>query len=95
MSLVLTSCNDALDIVQEGEIRDETIFRSTSDLEKFLLGSVYTSVDITNQIKFSSVFTDELKIGPSNTGQDQGLYRYVLTQNVGMQVQFGCKTTQQ
>jgi len=80
---VLVSCSDAIDIVQEGELNDAAIFKTTSDLEKYLLGSVYTSVDNTNQIKFSSVFTDELKVGPSNTGQDQGLYRYVLTQDNG------------
>ncbi|MDR6405332.1 MULTISPECIES: RagB/SusD family nutrient uptake outer membrane protein [Chryseobacterium] len=80
---VLVSCKDAIDIVQEGELNDQTVFKTTSDLEKYLLGSVYTSVDVTNQIKFSSVFTDELKVGPSNTGQDQGLYRYVLTPGDG------------
>lgn len=80
---VLVSCKDAIDIVQEGELNDATVFKTTGDLEKYLLGSVYTSVDITNQIKFSSVFTDELKVGPSNTGQDQGLYRYVLTPGDG------------
>lgn len=77
------SCSDAIDIVQEGELTDAAVFKTTNDLEKYLLGSVYTSVDVTNQIKFSSVFTDELKIGPSNTGQDQGLFRFVSTTDNG------------
>lgn len=80
---VLVSCSDAIEIVQEGELNDQTVFKNTSDLERYLLGSVYTSMDVTNQIKFSSVFTDELKIGPSNTGQDQGLFRFISTTDNG------------
>lgn len=75
----LSSCNDAIDIVQPGELNDATIFKTTKDLENYLTGSVYTSLDISNQIKFSSVFTDEVKVGPANAGQDMVLFRYTLT----------------
>ncbi|MBW7675636.1 RagB/SusD family nutrient uptake outer membrane protein [Chryseobacterium chendengshani] len=77
------SCKDAYEIVQDGEIYDETIFRTTSDLDRYLTGSVYTSLDNTSEIKFTSVFTDEVSLGPSNTGQDIGLHRYVLNANSG------------
>ncbi|NIF05465.1 RagB/SusD family nutrient uptake outer membrane protein [Chryseobacterium sp. Tr-659] len=80
-SLLVYSCNDALDIRQAGEAQDQQAFQTASDLEKFLVGSVYTSADITSQIKFSSLFTDELKVGPANAGQDQSTFRFVIIPN--------------
>lgn len=80
-SMLIYSCNDALDIKQAGEAYDEQAFNTAADLEKFLVGSVYTSADIMNQIKFTSLFTDELKIGPANAGQDQSTFRYLITPN--------------
>lgn len=82
-AFITVSCSDAYDIIQDGELSDQAVFRSTSDLEKYLSGSVYTSLDLTNQVKFTSVFTDEVSLGPSNTGQDQGLHRYILNANDG------------
>lgn len=82
-AFIAVSCSDAYDIVQAGELSDEAVFRSTSDLEKYLVGSVYTSIDTSNEIKFTSIFTDEVRLGPSNTGQDQGLHRYILNSNDG------------
>lgn len=78
-SILTYSCNDALDIQQPGQPDDTQAFKTAADLEKFLVGSVYASVDNTSQIKYSSLFTDELKVGPSNAGQDQSTFRFIIT----------------
>jgi len=78
IAVVMQSCENSLDIVQPGQVPDETIFQNAKDLEKYLEGDVYGSVDLTSQIGFTSFFTDEVKIGPSNAGQNQGLFRYNL-----------------
>lgn len=83
MLLSSVSCSDAFDIVQDGEISETVVFNSATNLEKYLNGAVYGSLDNTTQIKFTSVFTDELRIGPSSVGGDLDLYRFVLTPNSG------------
>lgn len=72
------SCNDAIDIVQDGEFSNDATFLSVSDMQKYLDGSVYSSVNISNEIKFTSVFTDEVGLGSANSGQDQTLHRFYL-----------------
>jgi len=78
--LVLTSCNDALDIVQDGEINSEqAAFTSVEDMQKFLNGSVYPSVDPLNEIYFTSLFTDEVGFGPSSVSTSDILtHRFTL-----------------
>lgn len=78
--LVLTSCNDALEIVQDGEINDANVaFQSVDDMQKFLNGSVYPSVNPTNEIFFTSLFTDEVGFGPSSVSTSDILtHRFVL-----------------
>lgn len=78
-----SSCRDALDIVQAGEVSEEVVFSSAENLEKYLNGAIYSSVDNTAQIKFTSVFTDELRIGPSSVGGDFDLFRYIITPTNG------------
>lgn len=72
----IQSCEGTLDIDQPGQIYNEEIFENVNDLERYLTGDVYTKVDITNQIALTSFFTDEVKIGPSNAGQNQELFRF-------------------
>ncbi|PRB06864.1 RagB/SusD family nutrient uptake outer membrane protein [Chryseobacterium sp. MYb7] len=78
--LVLTSCKDALDIVQDGEINDANVaFQSVDDMQKFLNGSVYPAVNPTNEIFFTSLFTDEIGYGPSSVSTSDILtHRFVL-----------------
>ncbi|MDQ8142206.1 RagB/SusD family nutrient uptake outer membrane protein [Chryseobacterium sp. CFS15] len=83
IAVVMQSCENSLDIVQPGQVPDETIFQNSKDLEKYLEGDVYGSLDITSQVGFTSFFTDEVKIGPSNAGQNQGLFRYNLQPDDG------------
>lgn len=78
-----TSCDDALDIIQDGELDDKATFQTTQDLYKYLQGSVYASISNTNEIMISSVFTDEIGIGPSNGGQEIDFHRFNLNQSNG------------
>jgi hypothetical protein len=67
VTMSVTSCNDALDITQAGEMNGETTFINTNDLDKYLNGAVYNSLDITNNLFFSAQLTDELGMGPQNS----------------------------
>jgi starch-binding outer membrane protein, SusD/RagB family len=79
--LLVSSCSDALDIVQPGEIYRDDAFKTVADLRKYLNGDVYTRVNNTEEIAFTSIFTDEVGIGPSNGGQDKELHRFQLNAN--------------
>lgn len=79
----VSSCNDATDIVQDGELGNNVTFRTVSDLSQFLNGSVYSSLGNTNEIMLSASFTDECGIGPNNGGQELQLHRFNLNQSTG------------
>ena len=79
--LLVSSCSDALDIVQDGELYRPEAFKTVADLRSYLVGDIYSRVDNTNEITFSAVFTDEVGIGPSNGGQDKELHRFQLNAN--------------
>ena len=81
--LSITSCNDALDIVQEGEIYRDGAFTKVSDLRRYLDGDIYNRVNNTSEIAFTSIFTDECGIGPDNGGQALELHRFQLNANSG------------
>jgi hypothetical protein len=76
--LSLYSCQDAIQIVQDGEITEQVAFQKVSDLRSFLYGNVYTSFDTTNEIKLTSVFTDEIGITPGNSGWSFAEHRYII-----------------
>jgi starch-binding outer membrane protein, SusD/RagB family len=78
MALFVLSCEDATDIVQDGEINDAATFRTVADARSFLIGDVYRRIDITSEISFTAVFTDEVGIGNNNGGQGKELHRYFL-----------------
>ena len=83
LGLTAVSCQDALDIVQSDELNDNITFNNVADLNNYLSGAVYSSVNTTSEIKFTSVFTDELGIAPTNTGQDIPLHRFFLDNSDG------------
>ena len=62
LSLGVFSCQDALDITQDGELNDETLFTNVENLQLFL-NETYDRVNIQNQIMLSSVLTDEVGMG--------------------------------
>lgn len=75
---VVNSCRDAYEIIQDGEFSESATFQTVNDMQKFL-NNTYDRVDITNEIAFTSIFTDELGIGSQNGGQNVSLYNFVLT----------------
>ena len=77
-TLFLTSsCEDAYNIVQDGEL-NETDIKSLPQLQQWLNG-IYSIVSISDQIGFTGKFTDECGVGRGNGGQDLTLHRFFLT----------------
>ena len=81
--LLLVSCDDAINIVQDGEINNEASFKTVANLREFLNGDIYGRVNNTNEISFTAVFTDEVGIGQGNGGQGLDLHRYFLNATNG------------
>ncbi len=73
----LVACNDAIDIDQPGRLDADAAFQTVDDLEAGLFG-VYDQFDISPDIAFQSIFTDELSIGFDNGGQGLADYGFVL-----------------
>jgi len=82
-ALFISSCNDALDIVQDGELYPETAFKTIANLRSYLNGDIYRRVSNDTEIGFTTVFTDEVGVGPSNGGQGLQLHRFQLNANDG------------
>lgn len=81
--LFATSCDDAIDIVQAGELYPDTTFETVNDLQLGLNG-VYSYVGGERSILFTSVFTDEVALGIANGGQGRdGDLAFVLNPNSG------------
>ena len=55
--ILISSCSDALDIVQKGEIYRADAFKTVADLKGFLVGDIYSRVNNTTEIAFTSIFT--------------------------------------
>ncbi|WP_026976513.1 RagB/SusD family nutrient uptake outer membrane protein [Flavobacterium tegetincola] len=68
ISTLIFSCEDAIDIVQPGELYPEVAFQTVDDLEKGING-VYGVGGENTEIAFASIFTDEVRIGLANGGQ--------------------------
>jgi hypothetical protein len=73
----LVSCNDAIEIDQPGRLDADAAFQTVADLEAGLFG-VYDQFDLSPDIAFQSIFTDELSIGFDNGGQGLADYGFVL-----------------
>lgn len=74
----VSSCRDAIDIVQEGELSNDAIFQSLNDVNQFLVGSVYSSLDVANEVGFTSRFTDEVAQGPNNSELSFNTHQYFI-----------------
>lgn len=77
---IAVSCNDAIEIDQPGRLDADAAFQTVDDLQGGLFG-VYDRFDITPDIAFTAIFTDELAIGFDSGGQ--GLQDYGFTLNAG------------
>ncbi len=73
-----SACQDALDIVQDGTLTNEATFQTVDDLKQFLLGDVYSGLDVSGPIGFTSQFTDEVGQGPSNSALSQDTHQFYL-----------------
>lgn len=80
--MLAPSCEDTLDITQPGQVSPDQTFVSMDAVRKNLYG-VYSTVGISTQIEFNSIWTDEVAVGVSNGGQgiNDGTYGYILTSN--------------
>lgn len=78
------SCNDAIDIFQEGELTPDRAYQTVGDMNQGLLG-VYNIFNGVTDVSFASVFTDEVRIGFANGGQGliSGEYLFVLNATSG------------
>lgn len=78
IAFAIPSCQDALDIMQDGILTNESTFQTVEDLRQFLIGDVYTGLDISGPISFTSQFTDEVGQGPANSSLTQGTHQFYL-----------------
>jgi len=75
---VSTSCEDAIDITQDGTLTQEATYETVADLNQGL-NFVYDGADYTTAIALSSIWTDEVGIGFANGGQGlDGEYSFVM-----------------
>ena len=80
--VLFSSCEDAYNIVQDGEINEESL-TTLSDLQSYLNAGVYGSLSVSNEIAFTAIFTDETSIGRGNGGQNTDLHRFFLNSEDG------------
>lgn len=76
------SCDELTSIDQPGELTEEQTFQTVSDLEKGLSG-VYQAMSGIPTISFNSIFTDEVRIGFSNSSATNPEYEFELNTNSG------------
>ena len=80
---LFAACDDAIDITQPSELTPEVAFETVEDLQLGLNG-IYSRVPGENHILFTSLFTDEVKIGRANGGQGTaGELGFLLNTNSG------------
>lgn len=66
---LMSSCSDAYDIQQKGEINDAyDAFRTPQDVARGVT-AIYASIPANTEINLGSIFTDEVAIGLDNGGQ--------------------------
>lgn len=75
--IFFASCNDAIEIDQPGRLTADAAFQNTADLQAGLYG-LYNQFDLTPEIAFTAIFTDELAIGFDNGGQGLTDYGFIL-----------------
>lgn len=80
--LGVTSCEDAYNIDKPGAINEEVTFEKADDLQLYLNG-IYSYANNLSEIKFTSVFTDELAPTTGYNGEFRGLHRFTLNSTTG------------
>lgn len=72
-----TSCEDAYDIVQDGEFNQAAAFRTVADMQLHL-NEVYDRADNINEVAITAYMTDEIGMGNQNAGQNRDVYAFGL-----------------
>ena len=75
---MLSSCEDAYKIVQAGELNETVAITSIDDMQSYLNG-IYGQVTVTNELAFTSIFTDEVGPGKGSGGQNYDTHRFQIT----------------
>jgi len=75
---MLFSCNDATDIVQEGELNDAKLFTNVGNMQLFL-NETYDKLATENDLLVSSLLSDEVAIGGALTVNDTQRFFVVST----------------
>jgi len=70
------SCKDAIYIEQDGILDEDALFVNVTNMNDYLIGSVYANMDINNEIYLSAVISDEVKPGSGSGGQEFQLHRF-------------------
>lgn len=68
IGMTFASCNDAIDVGPDDEIVESNAITNVDDVGRATIG-VYGTLAANNAINWNSLFTDELKLPASNTGQ--------------------------
>lgn len=69
LGTMFTSCTDAYDILQDGEQNVDTeVYRTPKDIESGLT-FLYSVIPAQTEIALGAIFTDEVSLGISNSGQ--------------------------
>jgi hypothetical protein len=84
ITFIFTSCDNATDIIQDGEVNDEVTFTSASQM-KLYLAEAYDKIDAgsnnLNGVAVSSILTDEVGVGRGGSVTD--IYRQQVFTNNG------------
>lgn len=78
--VLMNSCNDSIDIVQDGEAYESQI-TTVTQLTSYLTGSVYNLMEPTFANYLTAVITDELAPGIGSGGQEFQLHRFFIDSN--------------
>lgn len=84
MMITTNSCKDAIYIEQDGILDEDALFVNVTNMNDYLIGSVYANMDINNEIYLSAVISDEVKPGSGSGGQEFQLHRYFLDNSEGL-----------
>ncbi|TGD56882.1 RagB/SusD family nutrient uptake outer membrane protein [Flavobacterium humi] len=75
---MFVSCQDAYEIVQDGELNEDVAIQNVADMKSYSNG-VYATISVSNEIGFTGIFTDETGVGRGTGGQNLDTHRFQLT----------------
>ena len=77
-AFIFTSCDDAIEIVQKGEINDKALFTNVNNLQLFL-NEVYDRAAAENDLMAASALSDEVALASGLTSNDAQRFFMVST----------------